>query len=81
MYCPRCQSEYINVQIVNETSIKQKKHGCLWWAFVGWWLEPILWIYLTVPRLLYAIFHNKKYVAENKRKAIYTCQSCGYYWE
>lgn len=26
--------------------------GCLYWLFIGWWLEPIL----LIPRLIFALF-------------------------
>ena len=26
-----------------------KKHGCLWWLFIGWWWLPIKWFYYSIP--------------------------------
>ena len=37
MKCPNCGSENVNVQLVTETQLKDKHHGCLWWLCVSWW--------------------------------------------
>ena len=29
MKCPKCNSENVTVQVVNETELKEKKHGVL----------------------------------------------------
>lgn len=60
MTCPKCGSENVSVQAV--TTVREKpKHGIVWWILIGWWLEPLLWIFLTIPRLLVALFgRNKK---------------------
>jgi len=81
MICPRCQSTNVSVQVVNETTIKQKKHGCIWWILIGWWLEAILWLFLTLPRLIFAIFRRKKYKVDTVQKTVYVCQSCGHSWQ
>lgn len=28
-----------------------KKHGCLWWLFIGWWWCPVKWLASWLPRL------------------------------
>lgn len=60
MTCPKCKSENIQVQTVNEVKEKRKK-GCLYWLFIGWWWEPMAWLFLTLPKLIIAIFgkHTK----------------------
>lgn len=79
MKCPKCGSENVSIQIVTEVKEKRKK-GILYWLFIGWWWEPILWIFLTIPKLIYAIFGRKtKVVTKVKRIAI--CQNCGHSWE
>ena len=50
MKCPKCGSENVNVQAI--AIVKNKKHGCLYWLLVGWWLELIMWVCLTLPWLI-----------------------------
>jgi len=79
MVCPKCKSEHINVQVVTEVNEKRKK-GLGYWLFVGWWWEPFAWLFLTLPKLLIAIFSKKtKTVSKTHKEAI--CQSCGYSWK
>lgn len=79
MKCPKCGSENVSIQVVTEVKEKRKKR-ILYWLFIGWWWEPILWIFLTIPKLIYAIFGRKtKVVTKVKRIAI--CQNCGHSWE
>ena len=54
MTCPKCKSENIQVQAVNEVKEKRKK-GLLYWLFIGWWWELIAWLFLTLPKLIIAI--------------------------
>jgi len=80
MICPKCKSDNITIQAVTE--VKEKaKHGVIWWLFIGWWWEMILWIFLFLPRLIIAIFggRRKKIVSTTKTMAI--CQNCGNKWE
>lgn len=80
MNCPKCNSENITVQIVTETKLKNNNKGCMYWLLIGWWLEFLLWFFLTVPRLLIAIFvpKNQKLVTKEKNMAV--CQNCGHSW-
>lgn len=80
MKCPKCESENINTQIVNEIELKNKHYGILWWLFVSWWWIPIKWLFLTLPALFAKIFIPKKQKAVNKTKTMYVCQNCGYSW-
>ena len=77
---PKCESENVKVQIVSESQLKTKHHGILYWLLIGWWWKPLLWFFLTVPRLLIAIFvpKNQKLVTKEKNMAV--CQNCGYSW-
>jgi len=78
MKCPNCGSENVNVQVVTEVKEKKKK-GILYWIFVGWWWEPIAWLFLTLPKLIIAIFSKKtKVVTTNHKEAV--CQDCGHSW-
>lgn len=79
MKCPKCQSEHVNVQIVTEVKEKNKK-GIIYWLFIGWWWEPIAWLFLTLPKLIIAIFAKKtKTVTKTHKEAV--CQDCGYSWK
>ena len=76
MQCPKCGSNNVNVQAVS--IVKNKKHGCLYWLCVGWWLEPIMWLFLTLPWLIIKIFEPNK--VKTKVKGYAVCQDCGYKW-
>jgi len=80
MQCPKCGSNNVNIQNVQQMYLKNKHHGILYWLFIGWWLQPMLWIFFPLWMLLISIFGDKKQkmVTKNKRMAI--CQNCGYSW-
>lgn len=77
MKCPKCGSENVQVQTINEVSLKNQHHGCLWWLCVGWWWIPFKWLFLTVPALFAKIFIPKKQKTVNKTKTVAVCQNCG----
>ena len=81
MVCPKCKSENVSVQVINEVEIKKKHHGVLWWIFVGWWWLPIKWLCFTLPALIFKIFGRKKQKVVNKQKTVCVCQNCGNRWE
>ncbi len=81
MVCPRCNSQNVRGDIINEVTLKNDHHGIIWWIFVGWWWIFIKWIVFTVPALIFAIFGRKKQKAVNKQKVMCLCQDCGYKWE
>lgn len=80
MRCPNCGSENVQAQTFQEQKASttvtkyrfkatEKKHGCLWWMFIGWWwiiVDLSLWILFFVPRLILRLFaapfKRKKYV-------------------
>jgi hypothetical protein len=74
--CKKCKSSNVNVQAVTE--IKKKRKGVLYWLFIGWWLEMIMWVFLTLPWLIIKIFKPKEY--KNKITSMAVCQDCGYSW-
>lgn len=76
MICRRCRSNNVNVQAVTET--KTKRRGIFYWLF-GWIIDLMLWIFLTVPRLLVALFGSRRVVSKTTTQAI--CQSCGHRWK
>lgn len=79
MVCPKCGGDHVNVTVVNEVKEKRKK-GALYWIFVGWYWEPIAWIFLTLPKLIIALFRKKKKIV-NKTVTYAVCQDCGHRWE
>ena len=80
MKCPRCGSTDVNVQIFSETEIRKKKKSVWYWIFVGWYLEPILWIFLTLPKLIWELIKPRRYKVETKTREIAVCQNCGKTW-
>lgn len=74
MICPRCGSNNVVVQAVSH--VQTKSHGLLYWLFIGWWLQPILWLFFTLPMLIFRLFGRKKVKTKVKSHAV--CQDCGY---
>ena len=60
MTCPKCGSEFVNVQMVTEQKLVKKKHGWLYWLTIGWWWEPLIWcvkwLVFTIPALIISLF-------------------------
>lgn len=81
MVCPRCKSERVNVQMVTETQLKNKRKGAVWWCLVGWWWVPIKWLFLFIPAIIIKIFAPKKQKLEVTHKTLCVCQNCGYSWD
>lgn len=82
MICPKCNSENINIQIVNKVKLVTKHHGIIWWILVGWWWIAIKWAIFTVPALICKIFGiGKKKKIKNKEVKMAVCQSCGNSWK
>lgn len=80
MKCPKCGSENVNVQMVSETKLK-KRRSILYWIFIGWWLNPILWLFMTLPMIIIKIFKPNRYKTKTIHKSMWVCQSCGNHWE
>lgn len=89
MRCPKCKSDNVNVQVVNETDsrIVAKHHGVVWWVFVGWWWLPIKWLFqlalFGIFAVLYWIFKSPRYkqVTRHTKVSMAVCQNCGHTWE
>jgi len=84
MLCPNCNSSNIKVEMVTETTIRRKRKGVIWWVYfitIGWIVEVFLWLFLTLPRLIFALFKPKKYKVNTKSKKIAICQNCGHSWK
>lgn len=77
MKCKKCGSENVNVQAV--TTLKNKHKGIMYWLFVGWWLEMLLWLFLTIPKLIFELFKPNRIKSKTHSEAV--CQDCGYRWE
>lgn len=104
LQCPKCGGTHIEMQVVQEdhgsvtttktkSKYKEKRHGLLWWGFIGWWwwiIDLFLWIFAFFPRVLLHIGRRKKYKGESTSKTItknnikyrrmFTCQDCGHFW-
>ena len=81
MTCPKCGSENVNVQVVTETELKTKHHGIVYWLCFGWLIDIFLWLFLTLPMLIIAIFKPKKYKTKTTHSSMCVCQSCGHRWK
>lgn len=81
MICPKCKNSNVNVQVINETIVKNRHHGIIWWLLIGWWWIPVKWLFLTIPALIVKIFAPKRKKVINKQKTVCVCQNCGHKWE
>jgi len=81
MNCPKCNSEHCHSQIVTDVKLKTKHHGILYWLIIGWWLEPCLWLFFTIPKLILAIFGHKKQKIVQKNYTMWVCDDCGHSWK
>lgn len=81
MVCPKCKSENLSIQVVNEIKLKNKHHGIFWWLLVGWWWFFVKWLFLTIPAFLAMLFIPRKQRAVNKKVKMHVCQNCGYSWK
>jgi predicted nucleic-acid-binding Zn-ribbon protein len=79
MQCPKCHSENVNVQMVSESKLKRKR-SALYWIFIGWWLNPILWVVMFIPMLFIKLFRPKSQKLKTIHKSMWVCQNCGYSW-
>lgn len=80
MICPKCKSDNVKLQVINEIHMKNAHHSFLWWLIIGWWWIPIKWFVFTVPAIILKIFSHKKQKAVNNKKTLCVCQNCGYSW-
>ena len=81
MRCPKCGSNHVNVQIVTESQLHDKHHGCLWWLLIGSWWVPIKWLVFTLPALIFKIFVPKRQKIVTEHYSMGVCQSCGHTWK
>lgn len=77
MICPKCGSDNVSIQAVANVHTKNK--GCLYWGLIGWWLEPIIWIFAFIPMLFVKLFGKSKVKTTVQSHAV--CQNCGNRWK
>jgi hypothetical protein len=78
MACNRCGGSNILIH-ANVTEKSKARHGVIYWIFIGWWLHALMWIFLTLPMLIWRIIRPNR-----KTKSVITttavCQNCGNTW-
>ncbi len=80
--CPKCNSDNVSFQVINESHLVTKHHSLWWWICVSWWWIPIKWIIFTVPALIFKIFGiGKKKKIKNKTYKLAVCQNCAHSWK
>lgn len=81
--CPKCDSENVTIQVVNENKLVKKHHSIIWWIIIGWWFVPIMWCIFFVPKFFIKLFglghKNYKIVNSTKKKGV--CQNCSYVFD
>ena len=80
MYCSKCSSNNVTIQVVNEQKLVTKHHGIIWWLCIGWWWIFVKWLFLTIPALIFSIFVGKRKKIKNIKKKVAVCQNCGHTW-
>jgi len=80
MNCPKCQSENIRVQVITETKFNTKRKSLLYWITIGWLVELVLWLFLTLPKLIYELFKPQRFKVKVTNKKMAVCQNCGHSW-
>ena len=92
MRCPKCGSENVFVQRVQEGSVGTSRtverrhiHGLLYWLLIGWWIWFFKLLFLPL-RILFG--HTKKtgrkttlYSEKTILRTMATCQQCGHSWK
>ena len=80
MKCPRCGSDNVAVQAVQQTKLVDAHHGFLWWSCVGWWWVAFKWLVLTMPALIVWLFHPKRQRVKQRTVSTAVRQDCGHSW-
>lgn len=82
MVCPKCGSNNVSIQLINQSHLVTKHHGCLWWLFIGWWWIPAKWLVFTLPAIIFKIFGiGKRQKIKNTTYKTAVCQTCGCSWK
>ena len=72
MICPKCGSENVKVQVINEVHMKNVHHGCLWWLIIacgGCLLNGLFLLYQQL-NLRYLVIKSKRQLTEIE-KSVY----------
>ena len=81
MNCPKCGSNNVNLQVINESKLVKAHHNVIWWLLIGWWWIPLKWICFFWVALIFKIFGvGKKNKIKNTTKKVCVCQNCGNTW-
>lgn len=81
MKCPKCGSNNVTFQIISEQKLKKANHGILYWILIGWWFQPIMWVFFTFYMLLGTMFGHKKQKIVTTHTSMAVCQECGHSWK
>lgn len=76
MQCPKCGSANVSIQAV--TTVKNKKHGIMYYICFIWLFDLLIWIFLFLPRLIIQMLKKNKVVSKTRSVAV--CQNCGNRW-
>lgn len=98
MICPNCASTNTSGQVFQENTgsktvshtrskYKSRRHGLLWWVFIGWWwwffklcFFPILLLF----RRPWRVKGKSTTVSNTTNKVgystVFLCNDCGYRW-
>lgn len=76
--CPKCGSENVSIQVVNESQLLKKHHSIIWWICIGCWFVPLMWCVFFIPKILIKLLGlgHIKYKIKNVTKKKAVCQSC-----
>lgn len=88
MQCPKCNSENVNIQreqtgtIGGARTYGNKRHGLIYWTFVGWWI----WFFKIMLLPLRMLFGRRKGLntltaQKTFNKTVAVCQNCGHHWK
>ena len=80
MYCSKCSSNNVTIQVVNEQKLVTKHHGIIWWLCIGWWWIFVKWLFLTIPALIFSIFVGNRKKIKSIQKKVAVCQNGGHTW-
>lgn len=79
MQCTKCGSDNVKV-MVTSTEKAKALHGPVYWAFIGWWLQPFLWLFVTPVMFIWRLIRpNRKTKTVTVSRAV--CQDCGNTWK
>lgn len=91
--CPRCKSANVLIQREQKSTVgvsqnkvviekEKESKGCMYWLLVGWWLQPMIWLFVFPFKLLFGGFKTNGNLSYSKTntKTVGVCQDCGKTW-